>query len=53
MTKEEQLKKIDETWDPIIEAQRQVQGERGMELIADAAEAEETIPYEELEKDSR
>jgi hypothetical protein len=53
MTKEEQLKQIDETWDPIIEAQRKMQGKRVMELIDAAAKAEDTIPYDELERDSR
>jgi hypothetical protein len=47
------LKEIDEIWDPIIAKQRRIQGEKGSDLIRAAAEAEDQIPYEELEAGSR
>jgi hypothetical protein len=37
---------IDETWDPIIEAQLELQGNTVMQLIASAAEAEVTMRSE-------
>jgi hypothetical protein len=53
MTKKEKLREIDATWDPIIEQQRALQGDRVAQLIEDAAQAEDEIPYEELEEWSK